>query len=151
MGMFDYINCKYPLPIADTQGLQFQTKDTDSQYLDLYEIREDGTLWHEDVERKWVEDKSALLGGYMERVSAEWKPVQMTGEIRFYTSHGPMHKPGDGFGQWWIEYSAYFVDGKLQSMNLIEDRRTAPLNEPVPNVGAIVPNSGIENQEREAT
>ena len=37
MGMFDYITYK---------GNKYQTRDTPSQTLDNYEIREDGTLWH---------------------------------------------------------------------------------------------------------
>jgi hypothetical protein len=46
MGMFDYIACYYPLPDGeDGAGMEFQTKDTDSQYLDRYEIRADGTLF----------------------------------------------------------------------------------------------------------
>ena len=52
--MFDDINCSYPLP-GKVRPRSFQTKDTPAQYLDLYEIREDGTLWHEDYD---IEDQS---------------------------------------------------------------------------------------------
>lgn len=124
MGMFDYIRCKYPLPVEGTQDLQYQTKDTDKQFLELYEIREDGSLWTEDVEREWVDDESRpLFNGYLKRVSEAWRPEPLTGEIVFYSDYGPKDK--NGWGQWWIEYSAYFVSGKLQSLNVIEDRRAA--------------------------
>jgi hypothetical protein len=123
VGMFDYIRCKYPLPVADTQDLQFQTKDTDKQFLEVYEIREDGSLWVEEVARQWVDDESWPLKGYMKRITQTWRPEMITGEIRFGASHGP--KTIGGIGENWIEYSAYFENGKLSKLNLIEDRRTA--------------------------
>ena len=46
MGMFDYINCSILFDNPKWNGLEFQTKNTPSQSLDLYEIRTDGTLWH---------------------------------------------------------------------------------------------------------
>ena len=55
MGMFDELKCKYPLPIDGLSERIFQTKDTDSQFLDCYEIREDGTFWHEEYD---IEDHS---------------------------------------------------------------------------------------------
>lgn len=69
MGMFDYVICNYPLPDGeDGDGIEFQTKDTDSQQLDYYNISDDGTLWFKEY------------GG-------EWKPEQYTGEINFYSSN----------------------------------------------------------------
>jgi len=45
MGMFDYLICLYPLPdLPDPSKEQFQTKDTDKQYLETYTIERDGTL-----------------------------------------------------------------------------------------------------------
>lgn len=69
MGMFDYVICNYPLPDGeDVSGIEFQTKDTDSQQLDCYKIEDDGTLWvKEDVK--------------------VWKPEQFTGTICFYASN----------------------------------------------------------------
>lgn len=55
MGMFDDIKCKYPLPLNGANDLVYQTKDTPAQFLDKYEIREDGTLWHENYD---IEDQS---------------------------------------------------------------------------------------------
>jgi hypothetical protein len=65
MGMFDYVKCHYPLPVKGAEDLIYQTKDTPSQWLDMYEIRADGTLWHEDRS-----DPSNRL-----------EPVKWTGEI----------------------------------------------------------------------
>ncbi len=103
MGMFDNLRCKYPLPVDGANALEYQTKDTPAQYLELYEIREDGTLWHElyDTEDhsergKWIaanpnkpeEDApqgiSALLG-CMARVNQRWEQLpDFTGEVCFH-------------------------------------------------------------------
>ncbi len=97
MGMFDDITVLYKLP--QCQDYTFQTKSLDC-YLDHYEIREDGTLWHEeyDTDERWV-------------------PFNYTGEIRFYDSIEP-EKNDWTLG--WVEYSSYFVDGKLKELHLTE-------------------------------
>lgn len=148
MGMFDDIKCHYPLPVPGANALDYQTKDTDSQYLDQYEIRQDGTLWHQnyDIEdhsdlAKWKaanpgqeppEELNGLLGmcGCMSRVNKRWEQVNWTGEIQFYTMYGIA---GDGALEnatsrdGWLQWSAYFVDGKLNQMNLIENRSPTPV------------------------
>jgi len=144
MGMFDDIKCKYQLPISGANDLDYQTKDTEHQWLDQYEIREDGTLWHEDYDiedhserAKWIAsnpdnevpkelDGMMSMMGCMARVNKRWEQVNITGEIRFYTLYdvkeGKMvnaHNSQHG----WIEWSAYFVNGKLKEMNLLENRK----------------------------
>jgi len=130
MGMFDEITCKYPLPYDGANALIYQTKSTPSQWLDRYEIREDGTLWHEvyDTEdqseaAKWKaanpgKELPETMKGWrsfvaaMARVNKRWLPVSdFIGELRFYTT--PV--PGG-----WLEWSAYFKDGKLVSMNQVK-------------------------------
>lgn len=139
MGMFDDFLCRYPLPIPEANELDYQTKSTPAQGLDLYELRADGTLWHEDYD---VEDRSdygvalragkdvselglASLAGCLTRVNKRWVPEPLTGEIRFYTMYGldgdKMVDTEERDG--WIEWSAYFKDGKLQQLNLIENRK----------------------------
>lgn len=132
MGLFDNITCKYPLPIEGFNNTIFQTKDTDAQFLDDYEIREDGTLWHQiyDVEdrserAKWEkahpneEVPEELMGwksfeGSMSRINESWEQVEnFTREIVFYTSLGESHRG-------WIEFSAYFENGKVSKINLIK-------------------------------
>lgn len=65
MGMYDLLNCKYPLPQGynDMQNREFQTKSLES-LLDHYTITEDGGLFVTQSEREWVEDSSSVLGGY---------------------------------------------------------------------------------------
>ena len=142
MGMFDDIRCKYPLPIDGANGLSYQTKDTPAQWLDQYEIREDGTLWHEGYDTedqsefgKWMrehpgqappDDVLTLYNfkGCMARVNERWEPVALTGQIEFYTPYsitdGKLTNADARDG--WIEWMANFVDGKLTQVQLIENR-----------------------------
>ena len=134
MGMFDEIKCRFPLPIDGANSLLYQTKDTPEQFCGLYEIREDGTLWHEeyDIEDqsemgKWksnnpgIEIPEELKGlssfiGCMTRVNQRWSRVMnFTGEVIFYTTLPP-ERSG------WIEWSAYFENGQLIRMNLVNHR-----------------------------
>ena len=117
MGMFDNLKCKYPLPVKGANKKIYQTKDTPAQFLDLYEIRKDGTLWHEAYD---TEDKSnpeaeglARIVGMMTRVNQRWESVNFTGEICFYDFW-----EGE---KGWIEFSAYFVNGKLNQLHLINN------------------------------
>lgn len=121
MGLFDYLRCKLPLPVAGANDLEFQTKDTDAQYMDHYEIREDGTLWHQEYD---TEDRSdptaeglAALFGCMTRVNERWVQDDMTGEVRFYTSIGSTPTTT---GEW-VEFSAFFVRGQLKHIETISD------------------------------
>ena len=125
MGMFDELRCYYPLPISGFEDRTFQTKDTPAQYLDQYEIREDGTLWHEAYD---IEDHSnPYLGGLdgiagcMNRVNKRWVQEKITGEICFYGFPTGDHHDGG-----WVEFSAYFIDGKLKELVLIENKPPLP-------------------------
>ncbi len=125
MGLYDYIRCKYPLPIKGANSLLYQTKDTTAQYMDLYEIREDGTLWHENYDTEDRSDPKAegifKLRGCISPVNKRWEQVIFTGEIRFYTSLTERKFDRDDAG--WIEFSAYYVDGILNQINLIKYRK----------------------------
>ena len=115
MGMYDDLRCKYPLPLAGANDLAYQTKDTPEQWLGMYEIREDGTLWHETYETEDRSDPNAegllALAGSMTRVNKQWEPCAMTGEIRFYTYTDDNDLDGS-----WVEFSAYTVNGKLHTL-----------------------------------
>ena len=115
MGMFDDITCKYPLPIKEAQDLFFQTKDTPSQSLDKYEIREDGSLWSQQFEYTDTPDDS----GFLERVSSGWRKEVLTGEIRFYTFMNGDYLNDDEMDAGWVEFSAYFTNGELISLNVL--------------------------------
>jgi len=116
MGMYDELICKVELPRKEWQDLIYQTKDTPSQFLDRYEIRQDGSLWYEEYDIEDRSDKTkpegslSRLAGMMTRVNQRAKQVtDFTGEIRFYTDH---------LGKW-IEFSAYFANGILSEMHQI--------------------------------
>lgn len=119
MGLFDYIHCKYPLPVEFPVDRSFQTKDTPAQYMEEYEIREDGTLWHEEYE---IEDRSNpnadneldKFCGCMTRVNQQWEFCnKFTGDIRFYESTGDDHSG-------WVEFTSLFLHGKLIHLELTE-------------------------------
>lgn len=132
MGMFDELTVKYPLPLAGANDLLYQTKDTPNQFMDHYEIREDGTLW---VETYDTEDRSDLakwkaehpgqeppeemkgplssIIGMMTRVNKRWEHVPFTGQLRFYKLLGDDHSG-------WIEWAATFVNGTLKQLPMLE-------------------------------
>lgn len=125
MGMFDDVKCKYPLPIDGANALEFQSKDTPAQALDHYEIREDGSLWHQDydIEDRSDPTKDGLMGlrGMLTPVNKRWAPVSdFRGELRFYTFWDSKFINSGDAG--WIEFSALFNDGKLVDIRLIENR-----------------------------
>ena len=111
MGLFDDITCEMPLPECPEWATNFQTKDTPSQYMDRYCIREDGTLWVEeyDIEDHSDPDVEGLmrLAGMMTRVNKRWeKLADFDGAVDFYAfNHG-----GD---KSWVEYRVVFVDGRV--------------------------------------
>lgn len=115
MGMFDELRCHYPLTVPGANELLYQTKSFDAD-LDLYEIREDGTLWHQDYDVEDHSDPNAegfmRFGGMMTRVRQRWEPVTLTGEVRFYSNLPPDSSD-------WIEWSASFVDGRLRELHLV--------------------------------
>lgn len=120
MGMYDELRCDYPLPAEGANGLEFQTKDTPAQFCDQYVIDKDGQLLHEQYDVEDHSDPQAegiwRLVGSMTRVNKRLVPVSdFTGEIRFYDLLD--------FGGW-IEFSSYFIDGKLQSVQLLKDSRS---------------------------
>ncbi len=133
MGMFDYVKCEYPLPVAGANELEYQTKDTPCQWLDLYVIKADGTLWHEEYD---TEDRSDLaqwkidhpdtaipeslnsflgMAGCMTRVNKRLVFENLFGEIRF--------------GSWdkdrgIIEWCVLFENGQLQELRQLTKGQT---------------------------
>lgn len=130
MGMFDYLTCKHPLPDGfDPSRIDWQTKDTDDQYLSRYTITEDGKLvsddWHqEDVpqaERPYPDAEPGSLQsicGMLRRV-VDKPDVERPfhGDLYFYGNDGDFNSP-DGYT--WREYRARFSEGKLLRIDLIE-------------------------------
>jgi hypothetical protein len=110
--MFDQLRCRYPLPVEGYAGRVFQTKDTPAQFLDKYEIRADGTLWHEAYDTE-DHSKPGSARAMQPRVNKRWEPVPFNGQIRFRAWVDPE----------WIGFLACFVDGRIAPpIQLIERR-----------------------------
>lgn len=121
MGMFDDIVCKYPLPMPeDTKGFKsagFQTKDLDNA-LDLYEIREDGTLWLYECEREYTGgDPNGITFsekfGEVKEINKRWTHVKLSKTINMYT-----YQHGEGEYDYWVEFVIEFVDGIINKIEL---------------------------------
>jgi len=136
--MFDYIKCEMPLPSVPEQliktwgsvdAIRFQTKDTDSQGMNLYIINNKGELYHKKQEFEWVSDSESdsLLNGYAEVVSETLEECFFTGDIEFYDSYKhPEYESSFGapsrFQYGWVEYRALFIKGKLHGdIELVKD------------------------------
>ena len=103
MGLFDYIEvAEELLPNPEPLKDGFQTKDTPEQYMGHYEIRSDGTLWHQ---------KYDIEAGIMTRVNKRWERTKYTGGVCFYT---------EAVSGNWKTYVALFVDGDM--IHVQEDR-----------------------------
>jgi len=136
MGLFDYIHCQYPLPscpqaLIDRWGktvsdIAFQTKDTPDQMMTSYLISEDGELFVNCKEYKWIEaedPKSDDLRwnlGHNEVVK-EWQVRcdHFNGNVCFYDSYAHADKTSsddyeqDKYADGWVEYEALFQNGQL--------------------------------------
>lgn len=125
MGMYDTIICKYPLPLPDdpkgyTGSDDFQTKDFD-QSLATYNIDENGQLFIHRYDGEWVEgDKNSdsFIGklGYFKTTKKWLEVLNTTITVVFYDYQHSQNTDYDYF----IEYEAVFVDGKITSVKLIE-------------------------------
>lgn len=129
MGMFDNIDCKYPLPISkelleiedfNIYEVEFQTKSLEN-LMELYVITEDGELIRKKSNYKWIDDDSYFLKGYMETVDVEDIKENFHGIIEFYC-YESYYKEVDGKTREIsisVDYEAKFIDGKLSSIELV--------------------------------
>jgi hypothetical protein len=130
--MFDNIKCEYPLPGAPikVQDDIFQTKDFDNA-MDDYTITKEGRLiLHKKVYEEVPEEERPYYG------KPEWeKPlfkvfgcvksrpvadidIQHHGYIRIYTI---LNRSDDDARGEWYEYALKFTDGKLESVERVND------------------------------
>jgi hypothetical protein len=128
MGMFDNIECNYPLPISkelieldnfDIYEVELQTKSLDN-LMELYVITEDGELFRKKNQYEWVDDDNAFLKGYMEVVSSDLVKENFHGIIEFGCFHSIIDV-GEKTTETSIsvDYEAKFIDGKLVSIELV--------------------------------
>ena len=108
MGMFDTIKVEQRMPgFSDIPNVEFQTKSLDCT-LDNYVITNNGELYREVWEYKWIDDDTHYFKGYSEKVPGSYRREYLTdyhGDIIFYEG-----KSADGV---WREYTARFTEGKL--------------------------------------
>lgn len=127
MGMFDSIQCNYPLPLPlevidvmpDPYDLEFQTKDLEN-LLDNYYLNEDGVLsWHKK-KYKWKDDDSTFLKGYMDVVEEEIVPTDFHGVLNFYC-YETVEKDieNNKAKDICIDYLAKFTNGKLENIEVL--------------------------------
>jgi hypothetical protein len=124
MGMYDSIDCQYPLPMPDdpkgyTGSFGFQTKDLECA-LDIYIIDKDGQLSLERRETEWVggdpNGKSFLeKSGHLRTIKTWLEPLNDTRTIQFYDYVDSNNTDHD----YWIVYEAFFADGKIKCVELI--------------------------------
>jgi hypothetical protein len=115
--IFDEVNVKYDIlsllglsaSIAkeDILTLSFITNDAPAKSLDIYEIREDGSLWHESYE---LSDRKGLK---IERINKKWESVDFNGKMKLTCSFGT------GFKKY-LEFFAKFIDGKIYDCELLK-------------------------------
>jgi len=125
MGMFDWLDCKYPLPDGHvSKDHEFQTKDTPLQFLEVYTITAAGRLvadecHYEEVTKEFWErvEKDAkasddLRGRVRRVVDSADVDQNFHGALVFYGD-----SETDGF---WRTYRARFTDGALVRIELVE-------------------------------
>lgn len=117
MSRYDYIyihishfNRLSEQELDDINGLEFQTKDLDREFLE-FEVREDGMLYYEDYHYELV-DCDGLLAKKLERVMDGIKKSDFTGMIVFYG------KPYEIF----YTFKAKITNGKLNYIRLVSKK-----------------------------
>ncbi len=103
MGMFDHVECRYPLPENIPAGELFQTKDLDNLLLE-YTITEDGRL----------EEKSATadLSEFTGKIAIYWNNIVASGP-GLYTRNGEDAHV--------LEYAITFVDGVARRVEEVKN------------------------------
>lgn len=126
--MFDSIEVLYKLPMPEnplgyiaSEG--FQTKDLDNT-LSLYQIRENGDLYLQKIETKWIEgnpNSKSVTGkmGHPEVIKSWWERCWHHGEIRIYD-----YKQTRGDYDYWIEYKITYSKGELSNVELLNFKAT---------------------------
>jgi len=142
--MFDTIYVKKALPLnKELKALKdikweecdFQTKDLENT-LATYEITKAGKLRYKDVEREWVDDEEAFFKGYLKEVSSKWVDTKHIGKVTFYHNFSTNKSNVNIFSDtlddetdldgydWWVEFDAEFVKGKLTEIKLVKAEKT---------------------------
>lgn len=103
------------LRLLRQEEVDFQTKDLDCCLKNFF--IEDGCLFEQHVETRWVED-SSTFGGFIEPVSKEKKLCNKTCTVQAYDALDSEEV------DIWIEMQFVFVDGFLQKTSLVKYEET---------------------------
>ena len=133
--MFDTIIVKKDLPLPeeikslsiDWKTYSFQTKDLENCMLD-YVITEDGKLLEHVVEREYIEYTEEEKKFKDHRPWNLWKDVVVKSERYEEVNHHGiiMFCAYDNFDEtqdFWMDFKAYFVYGKLDKIELVEFKK----------------------------
>lgn len=127
IGMFDSVQCNYPLPLPlevidilpDIYNQEFQTKDLEN-LLDLYYLNEDGVLYWRKRKYEWKDDDNAFLKGYMDVVEEEIMPSDFHGIINFYFYETVYENEFDIIAKdVTVDYLAKFTNGKIENIEVL--------------------------------
>lgn len=126
MGMFDSVECEYPLPDPEAQHIWFQTKDLNN-LMDNYTITREGRLilhlWDYEetpkAERRYPdapEGSFESMFGIIRKVEGSERLVDQHyhGDLYFYGFLDERNPASD-----WYEYRARFTEGTLTSIERI--------------------------------
>ena len=127
MGFFNYLICEYPLPLPeeakeidslpDWSEFEFQTKslsleDENMFELGVYHLDEEGEIYRQIIDNKYVEDEEGLV--QVKEIDKGIERVDFTGELIFNGLH--LTEEYDYF----MEFKALFWKGELKELNLSE-------------------------------
>lgn len=135
MGMFDTVIVKKDLPLPeeikslniDWKNYHFQTKDLDNCMLE-YVITEEDKLVEHVVEREYIEYTKEEKKNKDHKPWNIWKDVIVKGErYEDVNHHGTLvfyaYEDFDDAQDFWLDFKAYFVYGKLDKIELLEFKK----------------------------
>ena len=122
MGLFNTLKVKMPLPLKGANELEYQSKDIHPNFMEHYEIRENGTLWKQVYDVEDHSDPKATgwpgIIGKFTRVNLRWRRQYPTTTIWFYT-----HIADEKKKVRWIEWRAELVKGKVTEIKRVKNRK----------------------------
>ncbi len=94
MGLYDRVECRYPLPDAEAQNLAYQSKSMPASYMDDYLVTAEGKL----LKQVFADDA--------DRENGQWEAVDFRGQMEIHTT---LELPDQTLR--WYSYLLWFRDG----------------------------------------
>lgn len=111
MGLYDNVQCKYPLPDREAQNLEYQTKSTFAPYLENYIITQDGRLLKQEYDMREEDAPDLPLGSRVVHENCRWVQADFRGELEI---HATVPQP-DGSLRWY-SYLFWFKDNRVADL-----------------------------------